>query len=208
MASDQSGGTPPEVMIDYDNRVQEALRKVVHDVLKDTAETGLPGDHHFYITFKTRAQGVDIPARLAERYPDEMTIVLQHKYWSLTVSDTGFSVGLSFDRQVETLRIPFEAIVGFVDPSVKFALQFQDDDLSEADLEDELDDGSLEDLPESAGIHDGFFKAEHELARMEDDDQSDSASDSTTDPSDDSDTKGGEKTGGDNVVTLDAFRKK
>ena len=199
MASDQTDGPDEQVQIDYDSKVQDALRKVVHDVLSETAENGLPGDHHFYITFKTQAEGVSVPARLVERYPDEMTIVLQHKYWGLSVDDKSFSVGLSFDRQIETLVIPLDTIIGFFDPSVKFALQFQDEDsLEDAEM---LSDEPSDDLPESAGIHDGFFKAEHELVRQEEE-QADSV-----DNADDAEkrSKGGES---DNVVTLDAFRKK
>lgn len=114
-------------MIDYDAKVQDALRSVVKTVLRETAEDGLQGDHHFYIAFKTRADGVKIPEHLSTRFPDEMTIVLQHKFWGLKVEETHFEVGLSFNQQPELLIIPFEAVVGFVDPSVQFALQFNDD---------------------------------------------------------------------------------
>jgi len=116
----------PDSLIPYDEIVQEALRAVVGRVLGEVETTGrLPGDHHFYITFKTGAAGVDIPRHLAERFPDEMTIVIQNRFWDLKVGDNGFEVGLSFNQAPARLVIPFSAITGFVDPAVNFALQFQ-----------------------------------------------------------------------------------
>jgi len=118
--------TPPDSLIPYDEIVQEALRAVVGRVLGQIeAEGGLPGAHHFYITFKTRGPGVDIPRHLIERFPDEMTIVLQNKFWDLRVSEDRFEVGLSFNQMPAKLLIPFAAVTGFVDPAVNFALQFQ-----------------------------------------------------------------------------------
>jgi hypothetical protein len=119
-------GTVPDSLIPYDEIVQEALRAVVGRVLGSVAETGgLPGNHHFYITFKTHAAGVYITARLIERFPDEMTIVLQHRFWDLTVDAERFSVGLSFNQVPALLTIPFSAITGFHDPAVNFELRFQ-----------------------------------------------------------------------------------
>ena len=119
-------GSVPDSMIPYDEIVQEALRAVVGRVLGSVAASGgLPGNHHFYITFKTHAAGVDIPARLIERFPDEMTIVLQHRFWDLSVDDERFSVGLSFNQVPALLTIPFSAITGFHDPAVNFELRFQ-----------------------------------------------------------------------------------
>lgn len=117
----------PESLIPYDEIVQEALRAVVGRVLGEIQATGgeLPGAHHFYITFKTHAAGVDIPRHLRERFPDEMTIVLQNKFWDLTVGESSFSVGLSFNQMPAKLHIPFGAITAFVDPAVDFGLQFQ-----------------------------------------------------------------------------------
>lgn len=117
----------PDSLIPYDEIVQEALRAVVGRVLGQVVSSGgaLPGTHHFYITFKTGAPGVDIPQRLRERFPDEMTIVLQNKFWDLKVDDDHFSVGLSFNQIPSTLVIPFSAITAFVDPAVDFGLQFQ-----------------------------------------------------------------------------------
>ncbi len=116
----------PDSLIPYDEIVQEALRAVVGRVLGEVEATGrLPGEHHFYITFKTGAIGVDIPKHLTERFPDEMTIVIQNRFWDLKVGGDGFEVGLSFNQAPARLVIPFSAITGFVDPAVNFALQFQ-----------------------------------------------------------------------------------
>jgi len=115
----------PDSLIPYDEIVQDALRAVVGRVLGQIESTGgLPGGHHFYITFKTHAPGVDIPHHLTERYPDEMTIVIQNRFWDLRVSDTGFEVGLSFNQVGSKLSIPFAAITAFHDPAVDFALHF------------------------------------------------------------------------------------
>ena len=117
----------PDSLIPYDTIVQEALRAVVGRVLGEIEAGGseLPGAHHFYITFKTHAAGVSIPDSLRERFPDEMTIVLQNKFWDLNVREDGFSVGLSFNQIPAALDIPYSAITQFVDPAVDFGLQFQ-----------------------------------------------------------------------------------
>ncbi len=117
----------PDSLIPYDSIVQEALRAVVGRVLSEIENGGgeLPGAHHFYITFKTHAPGVSIPASLRERFPDEMTIVLQNKFWNLNVREDGFAVGLSFNQIPAELDIPYAAITQFVDPAVDFGLQFQ-----------------------------------------------------------------------------------
>ena len=124
---------PVDSLIPYDEIVQEALRAVVGRVLGQIVDGGgeLPGAHHFYITFKTGAPGVDIPLHLRERFPDEMTIVLQNKFWDLSVGEEHFSVGLSFNQMPSKLVVPYSAITAFVDPAVDFGLQFQavlDDD--------------------------------------------------------------------------------
>lgn len=108
----------------YDILAQEALRGVMRKVLAEVARTGLPGNHHFFITFLTGAPGVRISSRLRERYPEQMTIVIQFQYWDLKVSETGFEVGLSFSDIPERLEIPFSAVRGFYDPSVNFELEF------------------------------------------------------------------------------------
>jgi hypothetical protein len=112
--------------IRYDLLTQQALRGVVRSVLTDTAKKGLPGDHHFYISFDTKADGVHLSDRLHAQYPDEMTIILQHQFWDLKVSEEGFEVGLSFGGIPERLTVPFDAINGFFDPSVQFGLQFEE----------------------------------------------------------------------------------
>ncbi|MDF2996072.1 MAG: hypothetical protein K0R27_1709 [Xanthobacteraceae bacterium] len=112
-------------LIRYDLLVQDALRDVVRRVLTDAARDGLPGEHHFFIGFNTQAPGVRLSARLKERHPTTMTIVLQHQFWDLVVTDKFIEVGLSFGNVPERLHIPFEALTSFYDPSVKFGLQFE-----------------------------------------------------------------------------------
>ena len=128
-------------LIPYDEIVQDALRAVVGRVLSQiVGYDSLPGEHHFYITFKTQAPGVDIPAHLIAKFPDEMTIVLQNRFWDLSVADDHFSVGLSFNQTPSMLTIPYAAITAFVDPSVDFGLQFQvSDDGSAPEPHDEAD---------------------------------------------------------------------
>lgn len=110
----------------YDLLAQEALRGVVRAALKRAAQPdGLPGEHHFYVTFKTTAPGVSLPADLAATYPNEMTVVLQNQFWDLAPGETFFSVMLSFDRQPKRLSIPYAAITRFYDPSVQFMLKFE-----------------------------------------------------------------------------------
>jgi hypothetical protein len=111
--------------IRYDLLTQQALRGVVRTVLADIAKKGLPGDHHFYISFDTHAEGLRLSSRMRAQYPDEMTIVLQHQFWDLVVTDDTFEVGLSFGGVPERLLVPFEAVTAFVDPSVEFGLRFE-----------------------------------------------------------------------------------
>lgn len=112
-------------LIRYDLLVQDALRGVVKRVLVDAARDGLPGEHHFYVSFRTDKPGVRISTRLRERYPQDMTIVLQHQFDNLVVQDNAFEVGLSFSGVSERLRVPYEALTGFFDPSVQFGLKFE-----------------------------------------------------------------------------------
>jgi hypothetical protein len=143
----------PDSLIPYDEIVQEALRAVVGRVLGEVEATGqLPGEHHFYITFKTSAPGVDIPRHLTERFPDEMTIVIQNRFWDLKVREDGFEVGLSFNQMPAKLVIPFSAITGFVDPAVNFALQFQ---AQVEEMADEEHDQAQNDHPAPEPIEDG-----------------------------------------------------
>ncbi|MGA3302309.1 MAG: ClpXP protease specificity-enhancing factor SspB [Methylovirgula sp.] len=115
----------PTDLIRYDLLVQDALRSVVRSVLTQAAREGLPGDHHFFISFRTQAPGVRLSNRLRDQYPEEMTIVLQHQFWDLVVGDLGFEVGLSFHGKSEMLGIPFAAVTGFFDPTVDFGLKFE-----------------------------------------------------------------------------------
>ncbi|MGX1785632.1 SspB family protein [Bosea sp. NPDC055332] len=112
----------------YDLMVQDALKGVVRKILAEAGRDGLPGEHHFYITFRTTAPGVRLSQRLREKHPDEMTIVLQHQFWDLNVSDHAFEVGLSFSGVPERLLIPYDAITTFFDPSVQFGLKFETQD--------------------------------------------------------------------------------
>ncbi len=108
----------------YDVKVQDALRGVVRAVLQEVAENGLPGEHHFFISFSTGAPGVRISDRFREQYTEDMTIVLQHQFWGLKINEDDFEVELSFDNNAEKLVIPYAAITGFMDPSTQFGLQF------------------------------------------------------------------------------------
>ena len=112
---------------------RDALRGVLRHVLKDAAENGLPGDHHFYITFLTNAEGVNVSSRLHAQYPEEMTVILQHQFWDLKVDDRHFEVGLSFGGIPEKLVVPFSAIKGFFDPSAQFGSKFYADEGAAAD---------------------------------------------------------------------------
>ena len=112
-------------LIRYDVLARDALRGVLRQVLKGAAEQGLPGEHHFYITFLSTAEGVKISPRLLSQYPTEMTVILQHQFWDLIVTDDRFEVGLSFNGIPERLVIPFSSIKSFFDPSVQFGLQFE-----------------------------------------------------------------------------------
>ena len=143
----------PESLIPYDEIVQDALRAVVGRVLGEVEHSGgLPGDHHFYITFRTRSPGVSIPKHLAQKFPDEMTIVIQHRFWDLKVEEDAFSVGLSFGGVPATLHVPFAAVTDFVDPAVEFRLTFQAEGAEEPPEEHEAAEN---DAPKTDGEDDG-----------------------------------------------------
>src|SRR3954451_13119467 len=110
-------------LIRYDLLVQDALRGVVRRVLSEVAKEGLPGEHHFYITFRTGAPGVRLSTPMRQQYPDVMTIILQHQFWDLSVGEQNFEVGLSFRNVPERLLVPFDAVTEFYDPSVQFGLK-------------------------------------------------------------------------------------
>lgn len=115
----------PEDLMRYDQLAQNALKGVVREALRKVERSGLPGDHHFYIAFNTKFLGVSIGERLSERYPREMTVVLQHQFYNLIVTEDRFQVELTFDNIPEKLVVPFAAIKGFLDPAVQFGLQFE-----------------------------------------------------------------------------------
>lgn len=121
----------------YDVLAQDALRGVVRRALKIARDEGLPGEHHFYISFRTGAPGVEISEKLKAQYPEEITIVLQHQFWNLEVNEERFSVELTFNKIPEHLVVPFSAVQGFFDPSVQFGLQFQVEGVTSDDEEAE-----------------------------------------------------------------------
>lgn len=133
--------------IDYGNLMHRAMRSLIQSVLQDVAANGLPGAHHFFITFDTNAPGVAIADWLKSRYPDEMTVVIQHWYENLIVTDEGFSITLNFGNAPEPLIIPFDSLRTFVDPSVEFGLRFETHDKGD-EAEDDSDDEEPEDDPE------------------------------------------------------------
>lgn len=135
-------GTTMTRGIDYGNLMHQAMRRLIQQVLTDVADHGLPGAHHFFITLDTRVEGVDIADWLRARYPEEMTIVIQNWYENLMVDDEGFTITLNFGNQPEPLRIPYDALRTFVDPSVEFGLRFE---THETDDDDEDDDEAPED---------------------------------------------------------------
>jgi uncharacterized protein len=186
--------------IRYDLLAQEALRGMVRTVLDDAAKNGLPGEHHFYIAFDTRASGVRIPPRLLAQFPEEMTIVLQHQFWDLVVSEEGFEVGMSFGGVAERLAIPFAAINSFTDPSVPFGLKFEL-------IAETAADGSA---PQAAATPAGEAKparppAEHKAPRAPIAAVPKAVDPKADTPSDDGPDK---PVGGGEVVRLDRFRKK
>jgi hypothetical protein len=176
----------------YDILVQEALRGMVRGVLTDVIKKGLPGDHHFFVTFDTTAEGSRLSDRLREQYPEEMTIVLQHQFWDLKVSDDQFEVGLSFGGIAEKLVVPFSAIRAFADPSVQFTLQFE----------------TLTEEPEEAEAAEEPEKSEpRELARGKRGSVPNSPLPAAAPAGNKADDRPGEKAGAE-VVRLDRFRKK
>ena len=173
-----------EDLLGYNEMVEHAMRSVVRKALDRAAKGGLPGNHHFYITFRTDHPDVMIPPRLAEQYSDEMTIVLQHQFWGLQPDDEGFDVELSFNRQHEHLRIPYAALITFADPSVNFGLQFH------VEVSDEpMPSSHPEAASDEKGPSPDALETSNESDAVSDDQAEDDA------PSD-------------NVVTLDFTRKK
>lgn len=126
--------------IDYPGLIDNAMRNVVREAIVQVKQYGLPGDHHFFVSFLTNHPGVEISPMLKQRYPDEMTIVIQHQFWDLEVWDDAFTVTLSFSNIPEKLVIPFDALTAFADPSIKFGLQFHARNTSDMDDFDEQDE--------------------------------------------------------------------
>jgi hypothetical protein len=194
-------------LIRYDLLAQEALRGVVRRVLTDAARDGLPGDHHFYVSFKTAHPGVRISSRLREKYPDEITIVLQHQFWDLTISDTGFEVGLSFGGAPELLLVPFDAVSGFFDPSVQFGLKFEVI-TEEASMIDTADNEEAHPSPKGAGSEPALApvaKAPRSKGGKAGGQGKDRAPLTVVQPEQTGDAPAQE---GEKVVSLDTFRKK
>jgi len=142
---------PYEEALDYHRMVQRALRGVMREALEVAAEEGLPGEHHFYVSFRSQDPGVVVPAFLRDRYPEEVTIVLQHQFWDLDVGDDGFAVTLTFDASRQRVAVPWEAVTAFIDPAAEFALRFQAlEEAQEGAGEGEAPDGE----PETEGSAD------------------------------------------------------
>lgn len=143
--------------IDYGRMMHRAMQGLIADVLKDVAAHGLPGEHHFFITFDTREDGVEMADWLRERYPEEMTIVIQHWFDNLTVNEDGFTITLNFGNSPEPMRIPFDALRTFVDPSVEFGLRFETQDSDDEDEDEDFeedegeDEGPTDDGPKGGG---------------------------------------------------------
>jgi uncharacterized protein len=178
--------------IRYDVLARDALRGVLRRVLTDAAEHGLPGEHHFFITFLSTADGVKLSPRLLAQYPEEMTIILQHQFWDLVVTDDRFEVGLSFGGIPERLVVPFAAIKSFLDPSVQFGLQFEPSDAAA-----EVSSENLPAVPAPSALP---VLATAPAAESKAESKDGPAQESAKEP-----TKAGE---GAEVVRLDRFRKK
>ena len=173
-------------LLNYEDMVEDAMRGVVHDALRKAAEQGLPGDHHFFITFETNAPGTEISNRLLALHPEEMTIVVQHQFWNLAVDNTGFSIELSFSGRREYLYIPFPALTSFVDPSVNFGLQFSNAPTSGDDVSEGIDETPPADPDQETGRDQEADVGEEKGAKKEQN----------------------EEPVGEKIVSLDSFRKK
>ncbi|MEM8878190.1 MAG: ClpXP protease specificity-enhancing factor SspB [Pseudomonadota bacterium] len=186
--------------IRYDLLAQEALRGVVRKVLSTAAQQGLPGEHHFYISIATTVPGVMLSQRLREQYPDEMTIILQHQFWDLDLTETEFSVTLSFGGSPERLTVPFAAIKGFFDPSVQFGLEFVVGDEARAVTDPDAGDAppAVQPSPPAGPDASNDSDADSEAAQA----SNGKTSDQDPDTADDAEGDGA------TVVSLDAFRRK
>lgn len=196
-----------EDLIRYDIVIQDALRGAVRKILTEVSRIGLPGEHHFYIAFDTNAPGVRISSRLHERYPKEMTVVLQHQFWDLVVTDHAFEVGLSFGGIPEKLFVPFSSIKGFFDPSVQFALEFEPGKTAE-ELPEELVDAARDQERAATTL----AEVEQVTSDTKQPAAKRSAPKSDNQPAADATQDGGDAAkdanAGADVVSLDSFRKK
>lgn len=206
-------------MIDYEVLAQDAMRGLVRTVLQRTAKSGLPGDHHFYISFDTNAVGVSISKRLREKYPNEMTIVLQHRFWDLSVGDERFEVKLTFDGIPERVVVPYTAIKVFFDPSVRYGLQFEEPDfnaeavdLSVTSLDQNFSDPDNGPMPGQSQAEPATIShfvrqsadiADDHLPETPGPAESEAAADGEA-----GDDQPQDETAGAEIVSLDAFRKK
>jgi hypothetical protein len=190
----------PEDLIRYDVLTQDALRDVIRKVLEEVSIAGLPGEHHFFITFRTDHPGVRLSARMRERYPEEMTIVIQHSFWDLKVNENGFEIDLSFDDILERLKVPFSSLKGFFDPHVKFGVQFDAEYLEAANAEHSSASG------EDGDTKSGNLPQVAQSREMTKADKLASKPKKPADTPDDGDNKAPK--GGADVVSLDQFRKK
>lgn len=212
-----------EPTIDYEALAQDAMRGVVRTVLTQAAKQGLPGEHHFYVSFDTSASGVVLSKRLKDKYPAEMTIVLQHRFWDLSVTDDGFEVKLTFDGIPERLVVPFAAIRVFFDPSVRYGLQFEDPNI-EPEAGESMSQRFSGRTPERANGERATLrstapkkprvprKAKSEPAAAQPSAPAQPAAPAATQPKQPPAAKDGDKpkqdNGGAQIVRLDAFRKK
>jgi uncharacterized protein len=211
-----------EDLIRYDVMVQQALIGVVRKILQDAAKHGLPGEHHFYISFRTDAPGSRVSSRLKEKHPEEMTIVLQHQFWDLLVTEHAFEVGLSFGGVPERLLVPFEAMTGFFDPSVQFGLKFAVDEALADNDAGEDDENSARGTLAEITAHENSTKAtgpklkalkpgedapapETKPAKKPKKPKAEAAASEPPSPSDDEPPP---PASGAQVVSLEAFRKK
>ncbi len=187
-----------DIELDYDSLMQDALKRVVHDVLKITAELGeTPGEHHFYIEFMTGAEGVSIPDHLHDVYPTRMTIVLHHQFENLTVTDTGFGVTLWFKGVETRLEIPFDAMTSFADPGAKFGLRFHEEDGEDVlPITQDGQDNQTQDKDSQNADSVSKLTDSDDTEKKPDGDESNNNHDSSTDD------------GSADVVSLDAFRRK
>lgn len=207
--------------IDYEALQQEAMRGVVRSVLRETERSGLPGEHHFYISFNTHSPGVILSRRLKEKYQHEMTIVLQHRFWGLVVNDDRFEVNLTFDGIPERLVVPFQAIRVFVDPSVRYGLQFETADIGPDPIA-QLPTGKVDVGTASAAAEDAGAPARPATARKRSakrttkqnerapaEAERSAEKDARLEPAANvAEEPAAQASGGANIVSLDSFRKR